>query len=95
MVIIMNLKPIYKIGTRGSLLAVTQCTILKEEIESKTDLKFELEKIKTELQLNILTDVHEDSPIDEIVNVVDVVNLGSRASPPNCLGDLYTLVCTS
>ena len=32
-----------------------------------------LEKIKTELQLNILTDVHEDSPIDEIINVVDVV----------------------
>ena len=29
----------YLIGTRGSLLAVTQCTLLKDEIESKTTIK--------------------------------------------------------
>ncbi|MCO4753144.1 MAG: hydroxymethylbilane synthase [Bacteriovoracaceae bacterium] len=38
----------YLIGTRGSLLAVTQCTLLKEEIESKTNASFDLRKIKTE-----------------------------------------------
>ena len=38
----------YLIGTRGSLLAVTQCTLLKEEIESKTNARFDLRKIKTE-----------------------------------------------
>lgn len=38
----------YLIGTRGSLLAVTQCTLLKEEIESLTDAAFDLRKIKTE-----------------------------------------------
>ena len=31
-----------------------------------------LNKIKTELDLMILTDVHEDSPLDEIADVVDV-----------------------
>ena len=31
-----------------------------------------LNKIKSELDLMILTDVHEDSPLDEIVDVVDV-----------------------
>lgn len=38
----------YLIGTRGSLLAVTQCSLLKEEIESKTDARFDLKTIKTE-----------------------------------------------
>lgn len=38
----------YLIGTRGSLLAVTQCTLLKDEIESKTNASFDLRKIKTE-----------------------------------------------
>ena len=31
-----------------------------------------LNKIKSELDLMILTDVHEDSPLDEIVDVVDI-----------------------
>lgn len=38
----------YLIGTRGSLLAVTQCTLLKEQIESLTNATFDLRKIKTE-----------------------------------------------
>lgn len=36
------------IGTRGSLLAVTQCTLIKNEIEEKTQATFSLEKIKTQ-----------------------------------------------
>jgi len=32
-----------------------------------------LEKVKTELEIPILTDVHEDSPLDEIASVVDVL----------------------
>lgn len=36
------------IGTRGSLLAVTQCTLIKNEIESKTGANFTLNKIITQ-----------------------------------------------
>ncbi len=32
-----------------------------------------LEKVKTELSVPVLTDVHEDSPIDEVAGVVDVL----------------------
>lgn len=32
-----------------------------------------LEKVKTELELPILTDVHEDTPLDQVVEVVDVL----------------------
>ena len=32
-----------------------------------------LEKVKTELSVPVLTDVHEDSPIDEVAEVVDVL----------------------
>jgi len=32
-----------------------------------------LEKIKTELELPILTDVHEDTPFDQVADVVDVL----------------------
>ncbi|MCP4449439.1 MAG: 3-deoxy-8-phosphooctulonate synthase [Myxococcales bacterium] len=32
-----------------------------------------LEKVKTELELPILTDVHESTPIDEVASVVDVL----------------------
>jgi len=32
-----------------------------------------LEKIKTELELPILTDVHEDTPFDQVADVVDVM----------------------
>jgi len=32
-----------------------------------------LEKVKTELTVPVLTDVHEDTPIDEVVAVVDVL----------------------
>ena len=32
-----------------------------------------LEKVKTELTVPVLTDVHEDSPIDEVAGVVDVL----------------------
>ncbi len=32
-----------------------------------------LEKVKTELELPILTDVHEDTPLDEVASVVDVM----------------------
>lgn len=32
-----------------------------------------LEKVKTQLQLPILTDVHEDTPLDEVASVVDVL----------------------
>jgi hydroxymethylbilane synthase len=39
---------IYKIGTRGSLLALTQCTQIKDELERVTGQKFELEVIKTQ-----------------------------------------------
>ena len=31
-----------------------------------------LNKIKSELDLTILTDVHEDSPLDEIADIVDI-----------------------
>lgn len=37
-----------KIGTRGSLLAVTQCTLIKEELEIKTGCSFELVQISTQ-----------------------------------------------
>lgn len=47
-------KKVYKIGTRGSLLAVTQCTQVKEELEALTGDKFELEIIKT--QGDLITD---------------------------------------
>lgn len=32
-----------------------------------------LEKVKTELELPVLTDVHENTPIDEVASVVDVL----------------------
>ncbi|MCB1218979.1 3-deoxy-8-phosphooctulonate synthase, partial [bacterium] len=32
-----------------------------------------LEKVKRELELPVLTDVHEDTPIDEVASVVDVL----------------------
>ena len=38
----------YIIGTRGSLLAVTQCTLIKKEMEKKSGAKFKLNKIKTQ-----------------------------------------------
>ncbi|MBY0518001.1 MAG: hydroxymethylbilane synthase [Bacteriovoracaceae bacterium] len=38
----------YKIGTRGSLLAVTQCTLVKNLLESLSGEKFELHLIKTQ-----------------------------------------------
>jgi hydroxymethylbilane synthase len=41
-------KKVYKIGTRGSLLAVTQCTLIKNEIEEKTGEEFELITIQTQ-----------------------------------------------
>lgn len=47
-------KKTYKIGTRGSLLAVTQCTQVKEELESLTGDEFVLEIIKT--QGDLITD---------------------------------------
>ncbi len=47
-------KKIYKIGTRGSLLAVTQCTQVKEELEKLTGDEFVLEIIKT--QGDLITD---------------------------------------
>lgn len=36
------------IGTRGSLLAVTQCTLIKEQLEQRTGYQFELKLIKTQ-----------------------------------------------
>lgn len=38
----------YIIGTRGSLLAVTQCTLIQQEMEKKSQAIFELNKIKTQ-----------------------------------------------
>ena len=38
----------FKIGTRGSLLALTQCNQIKDELERVTGEKFELEVIKTQ-----------------------------------------------
>src|SRR5690606_21785539 len=38
----------YKIGTRGSLLAVTQSTLMKNELERISGEKFELVLIKTQ-----------------------------------------------
>lgn len=38
----------YKIGTRGSLLAVTQCTLIKNEITERTGDEFELNLIQTQ-----------------------------------------------
>ncbi len=32
-----------------------------------------LQKVKTELELPILTDVHEDTPLDEVADIVDVL----------------------
>ena len=42
------MKDKYTIGTRGSLLALTQCDLIKEEIEEKSGLKFNLNVIKTQ-----------------------------------------------
>lgn len=42
----------YIIGTRGSLLAVTQCTQIKNQLEELTGDQFELKLIKTEGDLN-------------------------------------------
>jgi hydroxymethylbilane synthase len=39
---------IYKIGTRGSLLALTQCNQVKDQLEALTGDKFELDVIKTQ-----------------------------------------------
>jgi hydroxymethylbilane synthase len=39
---------VYKIGTRGSLLAVTQCTLVKQQLEALTGERFELHLIKTQ-----------------------------------------------
>jgi hydroxymethylbilane synthase len=38
----------YKIGTRGSLLAVTQCTLVKQLLEQLSGQSFELDLIKTQ-----------------------------------------------
>jgi hydroxymethylbilane synthase len=38
----------YKIGTRGSLLALTQCNQVKDQLEALTGDKFELDVIKTQ-----------------------------------------------
>ncbi len=38
----------YKIGTRGSLLAVTQCTLIANEMSKRTGAQFELVKISTQ-----------------------------------------------
>jgi hydroxymethylbilane synthase len=38
----------YKIGTRGSLLAVTQSTLIKNQLEQLSQDKFELVLIKTQ-----------------------------------------------
>jgi len=32
-----------------------------------------LEKVKTEVGVPVLTDVHEDTPLDEVASVVDVL----------------------
>lgn len=45
----------YKIGTRGSLLALTQCGQVKKKLEELSGDKFELEIIKT--QGDLITDV--------------------------------------
>jgi len=44
----------YKIGTRGSLLALTQCNQIKDELERLTGDSFELEVLKT--QGDLITD---------------------------------------
>ena len=44
----------FRIGTRGSLLAVTQSEITKNLLESETGLQFEIKTIKT--QGDIITD---------------------------------------
>jgi hydroxymethylbilane synthase len=44
----MPTKKTFTIGTRGSLLAVTQCTLIKEELEKKTGHQFVLKTIKTQ-----------------------------------------------
>jgi|LULL01.1.fsa_nt_gb hydroxymethylbilane synthase len=38
----------FVIGTRGSLLAVTQCELIRDEIQNKTGAKFNLKKITTQ-----------------------------------------------
>jgi 2-dehydro-3-deoxyphosphooctonate aldolase (KDO 8-P synthase) len=50
----------------------------RTSMNSFTGLGFEkalkiLDKVKRELKVPILTDVHEDSPLDEIITVVDVL----------------------
>ena len=45
----------YKIGTRGSLLALTQCNQVRVELERLTGDTFELEVIKT--QGDLITNV--------------------------------------
>ncbi|MCP4912023.1 MAG: hydroxymethylbilane synthase [Oligoflexia bacterium] len=47
----------YKIGTRGSLLALTQCQQIKELLEERTNHQFELVVIKTE------GDIKTDKPL--------------------------------
>lgn len=43
-----SIKTSFKIGTRGSLLALTQCTQTKDELEQKSGQKFELVPITTQ-----------------------------------------------
>ncbi len=42
----------FKVGTRGSLLALTQCQQIVQELAEKTGDSFELEIIKTQGDLN-------------------------------------------
>jgi len=44
----MSNQKVYKIGTRGSLLAVTQCTLIANEMSKETGKNFELIKISTQ-----------------------------------------------
>ena len=65
----------YVIGTRGSLLALTQCKQIKHVLEEKTGDEFELKIIKTEGDLNTENNLQENMQRDVIQQLL--IRLGS------------------
>ena len=51
-----------------------------------------LDKVKTQVQVPVLTDVHEDTPLDEIKDVVSVLADASVSLPAD---QLYSTGCQS
>lgn len=71
-------KKVYKIGTRGSLLARTQCQQIKKELEELTGEKFELEIIKTQGDLNTSVPLWQMEGKDFFTKELDEALLGKK-----------------